>query len=260
MLSGYVSVLSGRHFVPWRGGGRLGACQGPPGPRPVQAPRALTPLVARSTSVCRRLRSLHPSVPPAPTAPQGPARSYDISMDTIVLAPTVSVINRPPAALRTSCWVARLSPSGSSCRRAAAATSLRLPLLLGTSCVRLAISASRPGQSAKAVVFMSGLDASCVGTTSSGRRFPPSSRSPKVSFRLPATSARPTLRRHQPRRRPDAPFHRRNVIPLVFPHCLQVNHRPTSLPLPSVPCLPRPTALPAWHSSAHSASEYQTLP
>lgn len=119
--------------MPWRGGVRLGACQGPPGPRPVQAPRALTPLVARSTSVCRRLRPLHPSVPPAPTAPQGPARSYDISMDTIVLAPTVSVINRPPAALRTSCWVARLSPSGSSCRRAAAATSLRLPLLLGTS-------------------------------------------------------------------------------------------------------------------------------
>ncbi|MBO4742531.1 MAG: hypothetical protein J5533_02750 [Bacteroidales bacterium] len=61
-------------------------------------------------------------------------------------------------------------------------------------------------------------------------------------------------------RRPDAPFHRRNVIPLVLPHCLQVNHRPTSLTLPSVPCLPRPTALPAWHSSAHSASEYQTLP
>ena len=61
-------------------------------------------------------------------------------------------------------------------------------------------------------------------------------------------------------RRPDTPFHRRNGIPLLFPHCLQVSLRPTSLPLPAVPCLPRPTALPAWHSSAHSASEYQTRP
>ena len=151
MLSGYVSVLSGRYFVPWRGGFRCRPRREASASRLVLGLRALTPLVARSTSVCRRLRPLrplHPSVPPAPTAQQGPARSYDISMDTIVLAPTFSAIHRPPAALRTSCWVARLSPSGSSCRRAAAATSLRLPLLLGTACVRLAIPGSRPGQSA----------------------------------------------------------------------------------------------------------------
>ena len=182
-------MLSGRHFVPWRGGGRLGACQGPPGPRPVQAPRALTPLVARSTSVCRRLRPLHPSAPPAPAAPQGPSRSYVISKDTIVLAPTDSVIHCPPAALRTSCWVARLSPSGSSCRRAAAATSLRLPLLLGTSCVRLAIPASRPGQSAKKVRLRLEFVGLAIRPLSwvlqKLRGFPSSSRSPKVSFRLP---------------------------------------------------------------------------
>lgn len=175
--------------MPWRGGVRLGACQGPPGPRPLQAPRALTPLVARSTSVCRRLRPLHPSVPPAPTAPQGPARSYGISMDTIVLAPAVSVIHRPPAALRTSCWVARLSPSGSSCRRAAAATSLRLPLLRGTACVRLAISGSRPGQSAGKVmlriVYVGLAIRPLAWVLQKLRGFPSSSRSPTVSFRLP---------------------------------------------------------------------------
>ena len=189
MLSGYVSVLSGRYFVPWQGGGRLGACQGPPGPRPVQAPRALTPLVARSTPLCRRLRPLHPSVPPAPTAPQGPSRSYGISMDTCVLAPAASVIYRPPAALRTSCWVARLSPSGSSCRRAAAATSLRLPLLRGTACVRLAIPASRPGQSAGKVrlclEYVGLAIRPLAWVLPRLRGFPSSSRSPTVSFRLP---------------------------------------------------------------------------
>ena len=121
--------------MPWQGGVRCRPRREASASRLVLGLRALTPLVARSTSVCRRLRPLHPSVPPAPTAPQGPARSYGISMDTIVLAPAVSVFQRPPAALRTSCWVARLSPSGSSCRRAAAAASLRLPLLRGTSCI-----------------------------------------------------------------------------------------------------------------------------
>ncbi len=56
------------------------------------------------------------------------------SKETFATAPSRSVIHRPPDTARTSCWVARLSPSVGICRTASATYSLRLPLLLGKSC------------------------------------------------------------------------------------------------------------------------------
>ena len=99
MLSCYVRVLIGRYFVPCRGGGKMGACQGPPGPRPVQAPRALTPLVARSTSVRRRLRPrLLPFRQLLPLRKAQPAPSVSIGESAHTL-PSSSNIHRTLAAL-----------------------------------------------------------------------------------------------------------------------------------------------------------------
>ena len=77
----------------------MGACQGPPGPRPVQAPRALTPLVARSTSVRRRLRPrLLPFRQLLPLRKAQPAPPVSIGESARTL-PTFSHIHRSLAAL-----------------------------------------------------------------------------------------------------------------------------------------------------------------
>ena len=209
MLSGYVSMLSGRYFVPWRGGGKMGACQGPPGPRPVQAPRALTPLVARSTSVRRRLRPrLLPFRQLLPLRKAQPAPPVSIGESARTL-PTFSHIHRSLAALGAPASMTLAPALG----RAVVSALHSLPLLQRSACPCSAVLRVYGG-----------------------------------AVRVARSAA------------PPSPFLWQKGMPMVKPHCQQWSLRPTSLPRPTVHCLPRPMALPAWHSEAHSASECQTHP
>ena len=231
MLSGYVSVLSTRYFVPWRGGGRMGACQGPPGPRPVQAPRALTPLVARSTPLCRRLRPRF--------------------LLFRQLLPLRKAQPAPPVSIRES---AHTLPTSSHIHRALAALGAPASLTLAPALGRAVVSVSR--------YLLASVSYLLTPPALAPRYFVPAS----FPRRFRVVSVSRPLRvfggaiRVASFAAPPSPFLWQKGMPMVKPHCQQWSLRPTSLQRPTVHCLPRPMALPAWHSSAHSASEHQTLP